>query len=50
MAKELIRKFQDEFAKLVETDNQTEVYRLSMQFFPLSNLESSKEDKFGAVK
>jgi uncharacterized protein (TIGR02147 family) len=45
MAKELIRKFEDEFAKLVESEDATEVYRLSMQFFPLTTLnqESSHE-------
>jgi uncharacterized protein (TIGR02147 family) len=45
MAKELIRKFQDEFAKLVESGNRTEVYRLSMQFFPLSNLENGDKNE-----
>ncbi len=45
MAKELIRKFQDEFAKLVESGNRTEVYRLSMQFFPLSNLDNGDNPK-----
>ncbi len=45
MAKELIRKFQDEFATLVESGNQAEVYRLSMQFFPLSVLEKNLEKK-----
>ena len=42
MAKELIRKFQDEFAKLVESDTQTEVYRLSMQYFPLSKIKTGE--------
>ncbi len=42
MAKELIRKFQDEFAKLVESDDATEVYRLSMQLFPLTQINQEK--------
>jgi uncharacterized protein (TIGR02147 family) len=42
MAKEKIRRFQDELAELVETGDQTEVYRLSMHFFPLT-LESKEE-------
>jgi uncharacterized protein (TIGR02147 family) len=44
MAKELIRKFQDDFTQLVETGNKTEVYRLSMQFFPLTDLEVKEEN------
>jgi uncharacterized protein (TIGR02147 family) len=43
MAKELIRKFQDEFAKLVESGNSTEVYRFSMQYFPLSKITSENK-------
>jgi uncharacterized protein (TIGR02147 family) len=40
MAKELIRKFQDEFGDLVEeTGTPTEVYLLSMQFFPLTKVK-----------
>jgi len=35
-AKELIRKFQDDLSDLIETDDQTEVYRLGVQLFPLS--------------
>ncbi len=35
MAKEMIRKFQDELAEVLESDRPTEVYRLSMQLFPL---------------
>jgi uncharacterized protein (TIGR02147 family) len=42
MAKEFIRKFQDEFCVLVEQGNQTEVYKLSMQFFPLTQIRSVK--------
>ncbi len=41
MAKEKIRRFQDELAELVETGDQTEVYRLSMHFFPLSKVTKS---------
>ena len=41
MAKERIRRFQDELADLVETGDQTEVYRLSMHFFPLSTQRKS---------
>jgi uncharacterized protein (TIGR02147 family) len=39
MAKEKIRRFQDELADLVEAGDQTEVYRLSMHFFPLTHLK-----------
>lgn len=35
-AKELIRRFQDELAALVEGGTATEVYRLAIQLFPLS--------------
>lgn len=41
MAKEKIRRFQDELAELVETGDQTEVYRLSMHFIPLSELRKN---------
>jgi hypothetical protein len=41
MAKEFIRKFQDEFCVLVEQGDQTEVYKLSMQFFPLTKTRSN---------
>jgi uncharacterized protein (TIGR02147 family) len=40
MAKEKIRRFQDELAELVESGDQTEVYRLSMHFFPLSQSQN----------
>jgi len=36
MAKERIRIFQDELSDLLESGHRTEVYRLSMQLFPLS--------------
>lgn len=35
-AKELIRKFQDELSDHLECDDQTEVYRLGIQLFPMS--------------
>jgi len=42
-AKALIRKFQDDFSALVESgENLTEVYRLGVQFFPLSQLSKNK--------
>jgi uncharacterized protein (TIGR02147 family) len=43
MAKEKIRRFQDELAELVETGDQTEVYRLSMHFFPLTKVTSGEK-------
>ena len=42
MAKELTRNFQDELSDLLESGHRTEVYRLSMQLFPLSKIESGK--------
>jgi len=36
IAKERIRRFQDELSDLMETGNRSEVYRLSMQLFPLT--------------
>lgn len=39
-AKELIRKHQDELSDLLETGHRTEVYRLSVQLFPLSRIEN----------
>jgi uncharacterized protein (TIGR02147 family) len=38
-AKELIRKFQDDLSDLLESGHRTEVYRLSVQLFPLTKLE-----------
>jgi uncharacterized protein (TIGR02147 family) len=38
-AKELIRKFHDDLSDLLESGRQTEVYRLSVQLFPLSKLK-----------
>lgn len=40
MAKELTRKFQDELSDLLESGHRTEVYRLSMQLFPLTKIEN----------
>ena len=45
MAKELIRKFQDELSDLVETGDRTEVYRLSMQMIPVTNLRKQGNGK-----
>jgi uncharacterized protein (TIGR02147 family) len=44
MAKELIRKFQDEFCEQVESEEPTEVFRLSMQLFPLTRLRSEGDE------
>lgn len=44
MAKEKIRRFQDELAELVEAGDSTEVYRLSMHFFPLTQAEKKNEN------
>lgn len=39
-AKELIRRFQDEFLELIEVDSDpSEVYRMAIQLFPLTKLE-----------
>lgn len=44
VAKERIRKFQDELSDLLESGtSRTEVYRLSMQLFPLSTLRPQAE-------
>ena len=45
IAKERIRKFQDELSDLLESGHQTEVFRLSMQLFPLSKLQQTKVTK-----
>jgi uncharacterized protein (TIGR02147 family) len=42
MAKERIRQFQDELSDLLESGHRAEVYRLSMQLFPLSKHEDSR--------
>ena len=42
MAKELTRKFQDELSDLLESGHRTEVYRLSMQLFPLSKISQGE--------
>lgn len=38
VAKEMIRKFQDELSEVLESGNQTEVYRFSTQLFPMTKL------------
>lgn len=42
MAKELIRKFQDELSDMLETGKRTEVFRLSMQLYPLTKIETGE--------
>lgn len=44
-AKEMIRKFQDELSEMMETGHKKEVYRLSIQLFPLSKLTSAQSHK-----
>lgn len=44
-AKEMIRKFQDEFSDVMEADAKTEVYRLAVQFFPLTKLTQQNLSK-----
>jgi uncharacterized protein (TIGR02147 family) len=41
-AKDRIRGFEDELSDLLESGNREEVYRLSVQLFPLSRIESDK--------
>lgn len=41
-AKEVIRKFQDDLSDLLETGNQTEVYRLSVQLFPFTKIDDGE--------
>lgn len=43
-AKERIRKFEDELSDFLERGHQTEVYRLSVQLFPLSKLDIIEGD------
>lgn len=45
VAKEMIRKFQDELSETMESGNKKEVYRLSIQLFPLTKLSSAKSRK-----
>jgi hypothetical protein len=42
MAKEKIRQFQDELAQMLATGTPTEVYRVSMQMFPLRSQQRSQ--------
>lgn len=44
-AKEMIRKFQDDLCDRLEDGTRTEVYRLSVQLFPLSALSAKAERK-----
>ena len=44
-AKEMIRKFQDDLCDRLEDGTRTEVYRLSVQLFPLSTLSAKAERK-----
>ena len=44
-AKELIRKFQDELCDKLEDGRRTEVYRLSVQLFPLTALSPKKSNE-----
>lgn len=39
IAKEMIRKFQDELAEILESGDQKEVYRFSTQLFPMTKLK-----------
>lgn len=44
-AKEMIRKFQDDLSELLECGQQTEVYRLSVQLFPLTQIEYGEKNE-----
>jgi uncharacterized protein (TIGR02147 family) len=44
-AKERIRKFQDDLAELLESGSQTEVYKICIQLFPLTDLNTEKSDE-----
>jgi hypothetical protein len=46
-AKRIIRKFQDDLSEAMAAENPapTEVYRMAVQFFPLTVLNSSGEDQ-----
>ena len=45
-AKERIRKFQDDIAEFLSDGPQNEVYRISMQVFPLSQINETKENEY----
>lgn len=45
VAKEMIRKFQDELAEVLESGNQTEVFRFSTQLFPMTKLNQKQLSK-----
>ena len=42
VAKEMIRKFQDELSEVLEAGDRTEVYRFSTQLFPMTKLKPTK--------
>lgn len=42
VAKEMIRKFQDDLSEVLESGNRTEVYRFSTQLFPMTKLQKRK--------
>lgn len=42
VAKEMIRRFQDELSDVLESGNRTEVYRFSTQLFPFTKLKSQR--------
>lgn len=44
-AKELIRKFQDDLADILNSGEQTEVYRLAVQLFPLTRINKQNISK-----
>lgn len=43
VAKEMIRKFQDEVCEVLESGNRTEVYRFSTQLFPMTKINKNKQ-------
>jgi uncharacterized protein (TIGR02147 family) len=45
VAKEMIRKFQDDLAEVITTGQLTEVYRLAIQLFPLTKLSTQNVAK-----
>lgn len=49
-AKERIRKFQDEILDILCADEATEVYRMSVQLFPLTKLKKKKLDIKGRLQ
>lgn len=45
MAKELIRDFRDKLSKVLENGERAEVYNLSLNLFPLTNINTENENK-----